>query len=57
MYKLRKFHMLVKLEISECNTMNTDYNRIIIIEAFIKHRIPGKTTCPKALQYRGSYKK
>ena len=29
---------------------------IIIIEAFIKHRIPGKTTCSKALQYRGSYK-
>ena len=29
---------------------------IIIIEAFIKRRIPGKTTCSKALQYRGSYK-
>ena len=24
---------------------------IIIIEAFIKRRIPGKTTCSKALQY------
>ena len=30
---------------------------LIIIEAFIKRRIPGKTTCSKALQYRGSYKK
>ena len=29
---------------------------IIIIEAFIKRRIPGKTTCSKALQYRGSNK-
>ena len=29
---------------------------IIIIEAFIKRRIPGKTTCSKAPQYRGSYK-
>ena len=29
---------------------------IIIIEAFIKRRIPGKTTCSKALQYKGSYK-
>ena len=28
---------------------------IIIIEAFIKRRIPGKTICSKALQYRGSY--
>ena len=29
---------------------------IIIIEAFIKRRTPGKTTCSKAPQYRGSYK-
>ena len=28
---------------------------IIIMEAFIKRRIPGKTTCSKALQYN-SYK-
>ena len=25
MYKLRKIHMLVNLDISECFTMNTDY--------------------------------
>ena len=30
---------------------------IIIIEAFIKRRITGKTTCSKALEYRGSYTK
>ena len=27
---------------------------IIIIEAFIKRRIPGKTTCSKALQYNSN---
>ena len=27
---------------------------IIIMEAFIKRRIPGKTTCSKALQYNSN---
>ena len=26
---------------------------IIIMEAFIKRRIPGRTTCSKAIQYNG----
>ena len=29
---------------------NDNRNIIIIMEAFIKRRIPGKTTCSKALQ-------
>ena len=28
--------------------------KIIIMEAFIKRRIPGKTTCSKALQYNSN---
>ena len=28
--------------------------KIIIMESFIKHRIPGKTTCSKALQYKSN---
>ena len=27
---------------------------IIVMEAFIKRRIPGKTTCSKALQYNSN---
>ena len=37
-----------------CLLLSLNNNGIIIMEAFIKRRIPGKTTCSKALQYNSN---
>ena len=48
------WHEKSDTEVSMLHNDNRNIIIILIMEAFIKRRIPGKTTCSKALQYNSN---